>query len=221
MNRTQATGLLGVGIGGLAALTGADLADRDSADAEGDAGDPGQSEPADRCDGDCVHRPELALVFAYDYHPGVAFTPVSRVRQRAVDSMLGGEAAALDPVVSDPAQYYGYVVRYRRGTAARGYTFVFVHGETLRSDSEYQLGPEATVFDARTRLLRAELRPTGDPATESASGTGGTTHEVVVDAENEPATPPDETTYGVVVDEENATGRPAARDRPEGLGSER
>lgn len=94
-------------------------------------------------------------------------------------------------MVSDLAQYHGYVVRYRREqTAAGEYTLVFVHEQTLRPDVWYRFDTDVTVFDERTRLLRSGIR--------LIEGSGGNTG-------GEPTAPTEETTYEVIVDAENVT----------------
>lgn len=182
MKRVLTAGAVGLGLGGMGATISGNDAERDA----GDAGQRGQHE----------HQPDLALVFADDYHSNALFRPIDRLPQRAVNSILGYSVNESDPVVSEPADYNGYVVLVEQTPAAQGeYAFAFVNEETLQEDQWYRLTDDVVFFDARIRLLSVALTTGGGgqetTTTEETTATNAmtttrtsetTTHEVIVKA---------------------------------------
>lgn len=182
MKRLLTAGAVGLGLGGMGATISGDDAER----RENDAGQRRQHK----------HQPDLALVFADDYHSNALFRPIDRLPQQAVNAILGYPVNEGDSVVSEPADYNGYVVLVKQTPNAQGeYTFAFVNEETLREDQWYRLTDDVVFFDARVRLLSVALaivsgghettttEETTATNSETTTRTGETTtHEVIVKA---------------------------------------
>lgn len=182
MKRVLTASAVGLGLGGIGATISGNDAERDA----GDAGQRGQHE----------HQPDLALLFADDYHSNALFRPIDRLPQRAVNAIFGYSGNEGDSAVSEPADYNGYVVLIKQTPNAQGeYTFAFVNEETLREDQWYRLTDDVVFFDARIRLLSVALaagaggRETS--TTEETTATNAvtttrtsetTTHKVIVKA---------------------------------------
>ena len=131
--------------------------------------------------------PGQALVFAYDYNPGLSFTVINRLQQGTVDTVLGREVGQNgDPIVSDPADYNGYVIRYQPDQDAGEYALVFVREATLEIGGTLQFGTDATFFNTQANLITAGLE-SGDGETETP------TDETTTETETETATPETET----------------------------
>lgn len=179
MKRGLTAGAVGLGLGGLVATISGDEAER-GAD---DAGQRGERE----------HQPDLALVFAYDYHPNALFRPIDRLPQGTVRTILGQRVDGGDPVVSEPTDYNGYVVLVKQTPNAQGeYTFAFVNEETIQEDQWYRFTDDVVFFDTRVSLLSVGLT-TGDGVE------GAPTTETMTDTTAETTTPADETTTHEVV----------------------
>lgn len=172
MKRALTAGGLGLGLGALAAATNAGDPERDADDAEREI--------------ECAARPELALVFAYDYQPGMSFRPTDRLPQETVNAILGRRVDG-SLVVPDPTEYRGYVGRvHLNGDAPGEYTFVFVREETLQRDRRYQFTADATFFASRLRLLQVRIRPaSGTETATTVTRESETTQEVVVETTTE------------------------------------
>lgn len=184
MKRALTAGGLGLALGVLGAATNASDSRRDETDSERDV--------------ECTLRPDLALVFAYDYHPGMSFWPTDRLPQETVNAILGRRADGSSAVVPDPTEYRGYVGRARQNRDAPGeYTFVFVREETLRRDRRYRLTADATFFASQLRLLQVGIRHASgtEMATATRENETGTT-----------ATRENETTQEVVVETTTEAG---------------
>ena len=180
MKRILAAGALGLGLGTIGAIANVNNTEPQTASA---------SQATTNADQDvqCVCRPDLVLVFADDYHPGIPFRPINRLPQDTVSVLLGRRSDDATPVVSDPTDYRGYIVLVRPTPNAPGkYAFVFVHEQTLKSDQLYRFTTDVTVFEDEILLLQAGIDTAGDA--------GETT-----------TTPPDQTTYDIIVDAETTT----------------
>lgn len=139
------------------------------------------------------HPPDLVLVFADDYHPNARFRPIDRLPQQPVNAILGFEGTAGNPVVNEPTDYVGYVVRVETYPNEPGrYTFAFVNEQTLRQDRWYRLTEDVVFFDTHLSLLSVAI-------TTDAGVGETTTREGTTTATERPTTPADETTTQAVV----------------------
>lgn len=119
-------------------------------------------------------QPSQVLVFVYDYNPGISFEVTDRLQQGTVDGILGRSVGGDDgsPIVTDPADYNGYVVRYQPDQDAGEYALVFVREGTLDTERTYVLETDATFFNNEANLLTAGIGSVdGEETTTDEDGT--------------------------------------------------
>ena len=106
--------------------------------------------------------PGQVLVFAYEYNPGLPFEVINRVQQGTVDSILGRQIGDNgQAIVSDTADYNGYIIRYQPDQDAGEYAIIFVRDDTLQLGSTFSFQTDATFFNTQVNLLTAGLSSTG------------------------------------------------------------
>ena len=155
--------------------------------------------------------PDQVLVFAYEYNPGLPFEVINRVQQGTVDSILGRQVGENgQTIVSDTADYNGYIVRFQPDQEAGEYAIVFVREDTLQLGSRFSFQTDATFFNTQANLLTAGLSSGsadgGQQETETTE-TETTETETTAPAETTEAetTPANETTTQEVLVNETTT----------------
>ncbi|WP_137287339.1 hypothetical protein [Halorussus salinisoli] len=144
-------------------------------------------------------QPSQALVFGYEYNPGISFEVISLVQQGTVDSVLGRQVGDDGrAIVQDTADYTGYVIRYQPDQDAGEYALVFVRDGSLQSGQTYQFGTDSTFFNSQVNLITAGIS-TGD-------GEETTPEDEETTPEDEETTPEDEETTEEVVVETTTPG---------------
>ncbi|WP_137287340.1 twin-arginine translocation signal domain-containing protein [Halorussus salinisoli] len=107
-------------------------------------------------------QPSQALVFGYEYNPGISYEVISLLQQGTVDSVLGRQVGDDGrSIVQDTADYNGYVIRYQPDQAAGEYALVFVRDGSLQSGQTYQFGTDATFFNSQVNLITAGISTGG------------------------------------------------------------
>jgi hypothetical protein len=162
---------------------------------------------------DATLVPNQALVFGYDYNPGVPFRIVNLLQQGTVGAILGREVNNRT-IVSNTDDYNGYVVRYQPDSNASEYAFVFVREDTLTPNQVYRFGTRATFFNSATNLITADISPddaeTTTPADETTTPADETTtpaDETTTAREDETTRTEETTTADVVVNATTTNGR--------------
>lgn len=118
---------------------------------------------------------DTALVFADDYYPRVPFRITGRLPTAITVDILDGPGNRGVPVISQPDEYDGYVIRYG---FAGGYTFLFAR-RYIPSGRRFVLGYESTYFSGVLNMIEAPLIPLrgggrgGGPGGGDGGGGGG------------------------------------------------
>ena len=106
-----------------------------------------------------------ALVYTYDYHPGVQFRVVNQLEQTTTVRLLRRPGGGTVPEISQPDDYNGYVIRYNLGGGDGGQgqitTMVFGQNLNLSQGDTRRFSGGASIFSNDLNLLSTNVQGGG------------------------------------------------------------
>ncbi|APX97683.1 hypothetical protein [Natronorubrum daqingense] len=114
-----------------------------------------ESEAANDAEPELLDRP--LLVSMDDYQPGISVRVVDRLPAPITVQLLRPPDGETIAVLERPDEYAGYVARDETDDAVRTTTILFTR-DSLETDAEYALEPDAQVFSTQLRLFESQAR---------------------------------------------------------------
>ncbi|WP_256391752.1 hypothetical protein [Natronoarchaeum rubrum] len=117
---------------------------------------------------------QTAIVFAYDYYPGVSFDVTTQLQQSTTVNILDGPEDEGIPEIDNPSDYNGYVVSYDlEGNSI--YAYMFTTGN-VQQDDTLTFGDQASYFSTDLNLVETSASPGGGGGgNDTPGGDGGAT----------------------------------------------
>ncbi|SEH17686.1 hypothetical protein SAMN04487967_3338 [Natronorubrum sediminis] len=151
--KTSAAGILVVGSSG--SIDGGRASNDGPEDGEVASTSDDETEEANEPEPDLLDRP--LLVSMDDYQPGSSFRVVDRLPAPLTVQLLRPPDGETIAVLERPDEYAGYVARDENTDSVYATTFLFTR-DSLETDAEYALEPDAQVFSTQLRLLESRAR---------------------------------------------------------------
>jgi len=118
---------------------------------------------------------QTAIVFAYDYYPGVSFDVTTQLQQSTTVNILDGPEDEGIPEIDNPSDYNGYVVSYDlEGNSI--YAYMFTTGN-IQQDDTLTFGDNASYFSTDLNLVETSASAGGGGGGGNGGDTGGGSNE--------------------------------------------
>jgi len=114
---------------------------------------------------------QSAIVFAYDYYPGVSFDVTTQLQQSTTVNILDGPEDEGIPEIDNPSDYNGYVVSYDlEGNSIYAYMFTT---SNVQQDDTLTFGDDASYFSTDLNLVETSVSTDGGGGDTTGGDTGG------------------------------------------------
>lgn len=100
---------------------------------------------------------DRALVFSYDYYPGVSFDVVSQLETGTTVRILQTVEGETVSEISQPDEYTGHVIRYDIGGSVGITSFLFLRERSLSPGDSGTLSDVSSMFSPQLNLLQTSL----------------------------------------------------------------
>ncbi|WP_306054328.1 hypothetical protein [Natronococcus wangiae] len=141
-----------------ASVVGSSALGNESAETTEESPDAGETGDPSTADAECPQPDQLVLVSLTDYRPGLAIRVIDRLPAPIVVQILRLPNDETVPVLTQPDEYTGYVVRSEFGDEQVHSTMLVFTRGALETDASYEFGTDTQVFSTRLNLFRVTAR---------------------------------------------------------------